>query len=83
MKFPVVHDRFQVVARRYSAERLPYMLMLDAAGNVKVVHVGYSDDIKAHLENEVRAQLGLAALPAPAEIAKEDPTPLVPPRGKG
>lgn len=83
VKFPVVHDRFQVVARRYSAERLPYMLMLDAAGNVKVVHVGYSDDIKAHLENEVRAQLGLAALPAPAEIAKEDPTPLVAPKGKG
>ena len=67
--FPVVHDRFQVVARRYSAERLPYMLMLDPAGNVKVVHVGYTDDLKANLENEVRGQLGLP--PLPKEVVKE------------
>jgi len=67
--FPVVHDRFQVVARRYSAERLPYMLMLDPAGNVKVVHVGYTDDLKANLENEIRGQLGLPPLP------KEEPKP--------
>lgn len=77
VKFPVVHDRFQVVARRYSAERLPYMLMLDPAGNVKVVHVGYTEDLKANLENEVRGHLGLAPLApaAPAPIAKEDAKP--------
>ncbi len=82
--FPVVHDRFQVVARRYAAERLPYMLMLDPAGNVKVVHVGYTTDLKANLENEVRAQLGLAPLaPATKDIAKEDPKPTTPAKGKG
>ncbi|MDP2343346.1 MAG: TlpA disulfide reductase family protein [Deltaproteobacteria bacterium] len=81
VKFPVVHDRFQVVARRYSAERLPYMLMLDPAGNVKVVHVGYTEELKAGLENEVRAQLGLGALEKP--IAKEDPKPTKAPKGKG
>ncbi len=62
--FPVMHDRFQVVARRYSAERLPYMLMLDNTGTVKTVHVGYTDDVKANLENEVRAGLGLPPLAA-------------------
>jgi thiol-disulfide isomerase/thioredoxin len=65
VKFPVMHDRFQVVARRYSAERLPYMLMLDSAGTIKTVHIGYTDDVKANLENEVRAALGLAPLPPP------------------
>jgi hypothetical protein len=82
VKFPVVHDRFQVVARRYSAERLPYMLMLDPAGNVKVVHVGYTEELKAGLENEVRGHLGLGALETP--IAKEDPkAPKTPVKGKG
>src|SRR5688572_17848801 len=59
VKFPVMHDRFQVVARRYSAERLPYMLMLDPSGNVKTVHIGYTEEAKAGLEAEVRAGLGL------------------------
>ena len=62
--FPVMHDRFQVVARRYAAERLPYMLMLDGSGTVTTVHVGYTDDLKANLENEVRGHLGLQPLAA-------------------
>lgn len=71
VKFPVTHDRFQVVARRYAAERLPYMLMLDGTGNIKTVHVGYTEELKANLENEVRAGLGLEALaPTPDKNAK-------------
>lgn len=70
--FPVMHDRFQVVARRYAAERLPYMLMLDTAGNVTKVHIGYTDEVKANLENEVRAGLGMAPLP-PVEADAKDP----------
>lgn len=66
VSFPVTHDRFQVVARRYSAERLPYMLMLDGSGTIKVVHTGYTEELKSTLENEVRGHLGLAALPPPA-----------------
>lgn len=61
--FPVLHDRFQVVARRYAAEQLPYMLFVDEAGVIKTVHLGYSEELKAGLENEVRAGLGLAPLP--------------------
>jgi thiol-disulfide isomerase/thioredoxin len=64
--FPVMHDRFQVVARRYVAERLPYMLFLDPSGTVKTVHVGYTEELKANLENEVRGHLGLEPLPATA-----------------
>jgi len=74
--FPVMHDRFQVVARRYAAERLPYMLMLDATGNVQVVHIGYTEELKANLENEVRGQLGLPPLP---EKPAPTPTPTTPP----
>jgi thiol-disulfide isomerase/thioredoxin len=82
--FPVMHDRFQVVARRYFAERLPYMLMLDPAGNVKVVHVGYTDELKAGLENEIRGHLGLAPLPAkPATAAPTAAPATKKPGGKG
>lgn len=70
--FPVLHDRFQVVARRYDAERLPYMLMLGPDGVVKKVHIGYTDEVKQNLENEVRAGLGLPPLPPPAEVAAVD-----------
>ena len=78
--FPVMHDRFQVVARRYSAERLPYMFMLDGSGTVKTVHVGYTEEVKANLENEVRAGLGLGPLPpaapaAPTPVAKDGKKP--------
>jgi|GEM_PF-934665 len=68
--FPVMHDRYQVVARRYSAERLPYMLMVDGTGTVKVVHVGYTEELKANLENEVRGQLGLPPLAAAPIVDK-------------
>lgn len=70
--FPVMHDRFQVVARRYFAERLPYMLMLDASGNVTNVHIGYTDEVKANLEHEVRAGLGLPPLTPPVEKVAEE-----------
>lgn len=73
-QFPVMHDRFQIVARNYRAERLPYMLLLDATGVVRTVHVGYNESTKGTVENEVRAALGLpplapsaAAAPAPAK----------------
>lgn len=68
--FPVLHDRFQVVARRYDAERLPYMLFLDATGVIQAVHVGYTDDLAAGLEAEVRQALGL---PPPSPALKKSP----------
>lgn len=60
--FPILQDRFQVVARRYAAERLPYLLMLDGAGTIRKVHQGYSDDVQSVLETEIREGLGLPPL---------------------
>ena len=62
VNFPVLQDRFQVVARRYGAERLPYLLMLDEAGVVQKVHQGYSEEVQGILEAEVREGLGLPPL---------------------
>ena len=64
--FPVMHDRFQVVARRYAAERLPYMILLDGEGAVVAVHIGYTEELKASLEGDLRTRLGLPPLAPPA-----------------
>jgi thiol-disulfide isomerase/thioredoxin len=72
--FPVLHDRFGVVGRRYKAERLPYVLFLDQQGVIQKVHIGYTEEMKAALENEVRAGLGLEPLAVVKDApAKEAP----------
>jgi thiol-disulfide isomerase/thioredoxin len=71
--FPVVHDKYNMVARRYRLKRIPYMLMLGTDGTVKAVHVGYTEELKANLENEIRSHLGLAPLPATAPPAVASP----------
>ena len=71
VNFPVLHDRFGVVGRRYKAERLPYMLFIDREGTIQKVHIGYTEEMKAQLENEVRAGLGLEALAAEKEPVAE------------
>jgi len=63
VNFPVLHDRFGVVGRRYKAERLPYMLFVNTEGTIQTVHIGYTEEMKASLENEVRTALGLELLP--------------------
>ncbi len=55
------------------------MLMLDPAGTVKVVHTGYTEELKASLENEVRGHLGLPPLPPPAP---DKPVEVTPAKGK-
>lgn len=38
---PVLADRFGILARRYRAESLPYVVLIDAAGIVRWSHAGY------------------------------------------
>ena len=47
--------------------------MLDPAGTVSKVHIGYTDEVKANLENEVRSGLGLAPLPPVEAENVKDP----------
>ncbi len=71
VNFPVLHDRFGVVGRRYKAERLPYLLFVNTAGVIEKVHIGYTEEMKAALENEVRVSLGLEPLAEAAPEATE------------
>lgn len=59
--FPVLKDRFNIVARRWLGNQspLPSLFMVKPSGVVSVVHRGYSDDISASLAKEVEAALGV------------------------
>jgi alkyl hydroperoxide reductase subunit AhpC len=38
---PVVADRFSILARRYAAAKLPYVVLVDGQGIVRWMHAGY------------------------------------------
>jgi thiol-disulfide isomerase/thioredoxin len=69
--FPVLSDRFNIVAKRYYISKLPCVYLLDAGGKVAMVNVGYSDDISKKLLDQIRGAIGEPAdAPIPAAIAK-------------
>ncbi|MBM4781548.1 MAG: TlpA family protein disulfide reductase [Archangiaceae bacterium] len=57
--FPVLKDRFNIVARRWLGTQspLPSLFMVRPDGTVKTVHRGYGDDASTILEKEVSAAL--------------------------
>lgn len=38
---PVLSDRFSILARRYGAEKLPYVVLIGGDGAVRWIHAGY------------------------------------------
>jgi alkyl hydroperoxide reductase subunit AhpC len=69
--FPVLSDRFNIVAKRYFISKLPNVYLLDAEGKVGMVNVGYNDDISRKLVDEIRKSLGEpTSEPPPASISK-------------
>ena len=38
---PVLSDRFSILARRYGAEKLPYVVLIGSDGAVRWIHAGY------------------------------------------
>jgi thiol-disulfide isomerase/thioredoxin len=70
LPFPVVHDAWGVVARRYKYPgRLPYLVMASGDGKVTSSHVGYAESFKDDLEKMVTERLGIAPAPKPTEEA--------------
>lgn len=71
LPFPVVHDAWGVVARRYKYPgRLPYLVMASGDGKVTSSHVGYAEDFKDELEKLVTQRLGVAPAAKSADDAK-------------
>lgn len=68
--FPVLKDRFNLVARRWLGNQspLPSLFMVKPDGAVSVVHRGYNQEISALLAKEIEGSLGIkrSAPPPPA-----------------
>jgi thiol-disulfide isomerase/thioredoxin len=58
VKFPILSDRFNIVAKRYFIEKLPCMYLVDGAGKVAMVKIGYNDDISRDLLDNIRTAIG-------------------------
>ena len=59
LTFPVLSDRFNIVARRYFANNLPCLYALDKNGVIDMVSVGYNKNIGSVLLEKVQTGLGL------------------------
>jgi thiol-disulfide isomerase/thioredoxin len=63
VSFPVLKDRFNLVARRYLGTQtpLPSLFIIGADGNVQVVKRGYNEEASKVLLAEVQKALGVPA----------------------
>ena len=59
VSFPVLTDRFNVLARNYGATQLPKMFVLDGSGAIQMINAGYSDQIFKQVEEKLKSLLGI------------------------
>lgn len=71
VRFPVLSDRFNIVAKRYLVAKLPNSYLVGPDGKVTMANVGYNEDISKRLIDEIRKALGEpTGEPVPDSIAK-------------
>lgn len=71
VKFPVLSDRFNIVAKRYFISKLPLVYLINGEGKVALARVGYNDDISRTLLDEVRKLVGEPTTsPVPDALAR-------------
>ncbi len=86
-KYPVLSDRFNIVAKRYMVAKLPLVYVMSPDGKVAFSRVGFTEDTPRALADEVRKLIGESAAPMPdtltrflggvpavADAGKTDPT---------
>ena len=67
--FPLLNDRFGIVARRYGVEALPMSFLIDQSGMVKLTNEGFGEDGPLKLLAQTRMALGLPlGNPAPERL---------------
>jgi thiol-disulfide isomerase/thioredoxin len=63
--FPVLKDRFNLVARRWlgTEAKLPSVFMVNPDAMVSMVHRGYDRDVSVILANDIESRLGIVRPP--------------------
>lgn len=60
LPFPVLSDRFTILARRYGADELPFLVLIDRGGTIRWLHRGFTEDAITRLQAELKALLAEA-----------------------
>jgi alkyl hydroperoxide reductase subunit AhpC len=55
LPYPVLSDRFGVLARRYHANTLPHVVIVDKVGTIQWIHSGFTKDAL----DQLRSKLGI------------------------
>lgn len=73
LTFPVVSDRFNLLARRYlgTTTALPSVFITDSSGKIQTIHTSYEDDGGAFLRGEISRVMGIPEKPTDADATKE------------
>lgn len=58
LPYPLIHDRDQSLSRLFSVEALPVLVLIDSAGWIRMVHLGYKPDDEREIERRVRQACG-------------------------
>jgi peroxiredoxin len=56
--YPLIHDRDQSLSKLFSVEALPVLVLIDSAGWIRMVHLGYKPDDESEIERRVRQACG-------------------------
>lgn len=54
LPYQLVHDRDQSLAKLFSVEALPVLVLIDSEGWIRMVHLGYRPDDEGEIERRVR-----------------------------
>jgi peroxiredoxin len=54
LPYRLIHDRDQSLAKLFSVEALPVLVLIDSAGWIRMVHLGYRPDDERMIESRVR-----------------------------
>src|SRR5262245_3416039 len=68
--FPVLTDRFNIVAKRYFISKLPCVYVINGEGKVSQVNIGYSGDVTKGLLEMIKGLIGESGNPTPDSVAK-------------
>ena len=69
--FPVLTDRFNIVAKRFFVAKLPNSYLINGEGKVLMANVGYNEDLSKRLVEEIRKAIGEpTSEPLPESVTK-------------
>lgn len=69
-KYPVLSDRFNIVAKRYMVSKLPLVYVVNSEGKVAFSRVGFTEETPRAVTDEIRKLIGESNQPIPDTLTR-------------